>query len=92
VLRPFLHKIVHNECENLSTLYFRHFEEPDALFGPVLLKVKSGGFDGIIVVVPLLTCITRPSVSDSLLCEGYIATFGLREDVLPELSNFIQFH
>ena len=49
-------------------------------------------YDGIVVVVPLLTCNTRPSVTDSLLCEGYIVTFGLAEDVLPELSNFIRFH
>ena len=53
------------------------------------LKVKLGGFDGIIVKVPLLTCNTSPGVTDSLLCEGYIVTFRLAEDVLPELSNLI---
>ena len=73
-------------------MYFRHFKELDVLFGPVLLKVKSGGFDRIGVIVPLLTCEARPRVTYSLLCEGYIVAFGLREDVLPKLSNFIQFH
>ncbi len=89
---PFLHKIIHNECERSSTFYFRHFKELDALFGPMLLKVKSGGFDGIVVMVPLLTCNTSPSVTDGLLCEGYTLTLCLAEDVLPELSNTIQFH
>ncbi len=89
---PFLHEVIHNECKSLSTIYFRHFKELNVLFSPVLLKVKSRGFDGIIIEAPLLTCNTRPSVTDSLLCEGYIVTFGLAEDVLPELSNFIQFH
>ena len=91
-MRPFLHKIVDDECESLSTIYLRHFQEPDVLFGSVLLKVKSGGFDWIVVLVPLLTRNTRPCVTDSLLCEGYINTFRLGEDVLPELSKFIQFH
>lgn len=48
-------------------------------------------YDGIVVVMPLLTCNTRPSVTDSLLCEGYIVTFGLAEDILPELSNSFGF-
>ena len=42
-------------------------------------------------MVPLLTCKPRPSVTDTL-CEGYIFTLRLAEDVLPKLSNFIQFH
>jgi len=58
----------------------------------MLLKVKSGGFDGMVVVVPLLTCNMSPSVTDGLLCEGYTLTLRLAEDVLPELSNTIQFH
>lgn len=52
---PFLHKVIHNECESSSTFYLRRFKELDALFGPVLLKVNSGGFDGILVVAPLLS-------------------------------------
>ena len=92
MLCPFLHKVVHNECKTFSTAYFRHFKQLDSLFSTVPLKVKSGGFDGIIVKVPLLTCNTNPGVTDSLLCEGYNVTFHLAEDVLPELSNLIQFH
>lgn len=75
MLRPFLHKIVHDECESLSTIYLRHFKEPDVLFGRVLLKVKSGGFDRIIVVVPLLARNMGPRITDGLLCEGYVNTF-----------------
>ena len=92
MLCPFLHKVVCNECKSLSTFYVRHFKELDALFGPVLLKVKSGGFDGIVIMMPLLSGKARPSIMDTLLCEGYIFTLCLAEDVLPKLSNFIQFH
>ena len=55
------------------------------------LKVELGGFEGIFVVEPLFICNTRPSVADSLLCEGYTVPFGLAENLLPKLSNFIQF-
>lgn len=85
MLRPFLHKV---ECESLTTFYFRHFKELDALFGPVLLKVKSGRFDGILIVAPLLTYNASPSVTDSLVCGYYPVTFGL-PDVLPScLTSF----
>ena len=89
---PFPHKIVHNERESSSAFYLRHFKTLDVLFGPVLLKVNMGGLDGIFVVIPLLARNTSPSVTDSLLCEEYTITFRFGEDVLPELSNFIQFH
>lgn len=46
-----------------------------------LLKVKSGGLDGTLIVTPLLTCNASPSVTDSLLREY---NFGLVEDVLPD--------
>ena len=92
MIRPFLHEVLHNECESLHACYLGHFKELDALFGPVLLKVKSGGFDGILVMEPLLACNTSPSVTDSLLCEDYTVPFGFAEDFLPKLSNFIQFH
>ena len=68
-------KLVHNECESLSAFYFGHFKEPDALFDPMRLKVNSGGFDGLLVVEPLFTCDASPSVTYSLLCEGYTVTF-----------------
>ena len=74
MLAPFLHEIVHNKCEGSSAFDFRHIKQLDLLFGPVLLKVKSRGFDRILVVEPLLACNTCPSVTDSLLCEDYIVT------------------
>jgi hypothetical protein len=75
----------------MSTFYFRHFKEPDALFGPILFKVKSGGLDGVLVMEPPFACSINPSILDRLLCEGYPVTFRLTEDFAPELSNFIQF-
>ena len=75
-LGPFRHKIVHNECESSSTFYFTHFKELNALFGPVLLKVKSGRFNGILVVTPWLTCNTSPSATDGNLAINYTVTFG----------------
>lgn len=58
----------------------------------MLLKKKSSGVDGVLVLAPLLTCDTRPSVTDRLLCEDYPVAFVLAEDGLPELSSVIQFH
>ena len=92
MLCPPLDKIVHNECKGFGTLYFRYFKEPDALFGPILLKKKLSRVDGVLVLAPPLTCNTCPSIIDTLLCEDYPVTFGLEGEVLPELSNFIQFH
>lgn len=84
-------KVVHNECESLSAFYFGYFKEPNALFSPVLLKVNFGRFDGLLVVEPLLTCDASPSVTYSLLCEGYTVTFRLAENLLPNLSIRIQY-
>ena len=36
---------------------------------------------------PLPTCNISPSVTDSLLCENYVVTLGVAEDMLPELST-----
>jgi hypothetical protein len=69
-----------------------YFKDLNFLFCPMLLKVKLGRLDGIIVVEPLLTGNTSPSITDRLLCEDDTITFGFVEDFLPELSNFIQFH
>ena len=57
----------------------------------MFLKVKSGRFNRVLVMEPLLTRNTRPSITDRLLCEGYTITLGLAEDVLPELSISINF-
>ena len=90
MVRPSLYKVIHHESENLSAFYFRHFQELDALFHPMPLKEKPGRLNGILVVEPPPACNASPSISDSLLCEGYINTFRLAEDFLPELPNFIQ--
>ena len=92
MLHPFLNKIADNEREGFSTCYLRHFQEFDALFGAVLLKIQLGGCDRIVVMPPLPTCDIGPGITDSLLCENYLITLGVAEDLLPELSNFIQFH
>jgi len=92
VLGPFLHEIIHIERNSLSPFYLRHFKHLDILVCAVLLKVHSGGLDRILRVAPLLLSDRSPSVTDGLLCEGYVLPLGLRENFRPELSTFIQFH
>ena len=62
------------------------------LFGPVPIKVNLSGFYGIFfIMVPLITCNASPNLMNCLLCEDYNVIFGFAQDVLLELSNFIQF-
>lgn len=57
----------------------------------MFLKVKSGRFNRVLVMEPLLTRNARPSIADRLLCKGYIIALGLAEDFLPELAISINF-